>query len=138
MTICLTACAQSQTRVPVQQNTELDTTAVLLLERISQHTAPCYKLYKTENMWTFLELETFTGRIWQVQYTVNDSHDRMKTSLNVSDLTVDDGNAYAGRFELYPTPNIYNFILLDTSTGRTWQVQWSTSYSDRGIIEIRQ
>jgi hypothetical protein len=27
-------------------------------------------------------------------------------------------------FTLEPTKNIWNFILLDTSDGRTWQVQW--------------
>ena len=52
--------ASAQSKTDVQQNTQLDTTAVYLLQRISQHTAPCYKLYKTENMWTFLELETFS------------------------------------------------------------------------------
>ena len=31
-----------------------------------------FKLYPTENMWTFLELDSATGLIWQVQYTVND------------------------------------------------------------------
>lgn len=25
---------------------------------------------------------------------------------------------------------------LDTATGKTWQAQWSTSYSNRGILEI--
>lgn len=58
---CIIASAQSKT--DLQQNTQLDTTAVYLLQRISQHTAPCYKLYKTENMWTFLELETFVTGI---------------------------------------------------------------------------
>ena len=28
-----------------------------------------YKLYPTQNMWTFLKLYTETGRIWQVQYS---------------------------------------------------------------------
>ena len=28
-----------------------------------------YKLYPTQNMWTFLKLDTETGRIWQVQYS---------------------------------------------------------------------
>ena len=128
-----TMAASAQTK---EVNTQLDTTAVLLLQRISEHTGPCYKLYKTENIWTFLELETFSGKIWQVQYTVDDSKaSRMKTTLNYTNLVKDD-NEYAGRFELYPTQNMYNFILLDTATGRTWQAQWSTNYNNRGIIEI--
>lgn len=51
-------------------------------------------------------------------------------------LVADEEEQYAGRFELYPTQNMYNFILLDTETGRTWQAQWSTNYSNRGILEI--
>ena len=42
----------------------------------TQHTAPSYKLYPTENMWTFLELETYSGRIWQVQWGL-EAKDRM-------------------------------------------------------------
>lgn len=135
VTTCLSACAQS--KPAEQENTQLDTTAVMLLQRISQHTAPCYKLYKTENIWTFLELETFSGRIWQVQYTVDESKaSRMKSTLSSRILVADEEDQYAGRFELYPTQNMYNFILLDTETGRTWQAQWSNNYSNRGILEI--
>ena len=31
-----------------------------------------------------------------------------------------------GRFKLYPTGNMYNFIMVDVIDGRTWQVQWNT------------
>ena len=41
-----------------------------------------------------------------------------------------------GRFFLYPTQNMYNFILLDQIDGRTWQVQWSTEKSQRGTWAI--
>ena len=139
LVVLATTCiwASAQTKPSDQLNTQLDTTAVMLLQRISQHTAPCYKLYKTENMWTFLELETFSGRIWQVQYTVDESKaTRMKSTLSSRILVSDEEGQYAGRFELYPTQNMYNFILLDTETGKTWQAQWSTNYSNRGILEI--
>ena len=41
-----------------------------------------------------------------------------------------------GRFFLYPTTNIYNFILLDQIDGRSWQVQWNTEKSDRMVLSI--
>ena len=41
-----------------------------------------------------------------------------------------------GRFFLYPTENIYNFLLLDQIDGRTWQVQWSTEESKRLVYRI--
>ena len=37
---------------------------------------------------------------------------------------------------LYPTQNMWTFILLDQTDGRTWQVQWSTDYESRGILPI--
>lgn len=95
-----------------------------------------YKLYGTENIWTFLKLDTCTGRIWQVQYAINDDN-RMQTQIvsvrldwteDWSDLT------NMGRFELYPTKNMYNFLLIDKKSGRIWQIQWSTNPDNRGVI----
>jgi hypothetical protein len=40
------------------------------------------------------------------------------------------------RFTLYPTQNMYNFILLDQIDGKTWQVQWSTDPELRGVVPI--
>jgi hypothetical protein len=40
------------------------------------------------------------------------------------------------RFALYPTQNIYNFILMDQFSGKVWQVQWATELNNRGIISI--
>lgn len=48
----------------------------------------------------------------------------------------DEEERFAGRFELYKTQNMYNFILLDTFDGRTWQVQWSTEAENRMILSI--
>lgn len=38
--------------------------------------APKYALYKTDNMWTFIKLDTQTGRMWQVQWSL-DNPDEM-------------------------------------------------------------
>ena len=40
------------------------------------------------------------------------------------------------RFTLYPTQNIYTFILLDQIEGKTWQVQWSSDRENRAILPI--
>lgn len=52
-------CAFAQTPADTlrKQQMQMDSIKVHLLTRINQHTAPCYKLYPTENMWTFLELK---------------------------------------------------------------------------------
>lgn len=95
-----------------------------------------YKLYPTQNTWTLLELDTQTGRVWQVQYSVEGPRYRFKSRLNNWSLLNDSDLQVSGRFELYPTQNMYNFVLLDKISGKTWQVQWSTEYSKRGYWEI--
>ena len=136
---CLAVDAQNRTTDSTSiKSLQLDTMKVELLHRISEHTAPLYKLYPTENMWTFLELETFSGRIWQVQYSM-ESNKRFKTVLNSTDYVYlyddDESEAFAGRFELHKTLNTYNFLLLDTYTGRVWQIQWSLDSNKRGVVE---
>lgn len=93
-----------------------------------------FKLYKTQNMWMFLKLDTRNGKIWQVQYHT-DSKKRFDDILNIYSLN-NDNKEVSGRFELHETSNIYNFILIDKLDGRTWQVQWG-SPDDRGIFPIR-
>lgn len=95
-----------------------------------------YKLYPTQNNWILLELDTQTGRVWQVQYSVDGPKYRFKTELIRWSLLDDSDLQVSGRFELYPTKNFYNFILLDKISGKTWQVQWSTEYSQRGYMKI--
>lgn len=104
-------------------------------------TKPLFKLYPTDNMWNFIELDTISGMLWQVQFSVDkDSKKyRFKTALDLSDKRIGTSNAdtiIPGRYELYKTQNTYNFILLDTIEGYTWQVQWSTDYDKRGVIPI--
>ena len=36
-----------------------------------------------------------------------------------------------GRFKLYPTGNMYNFIMVDVIDGRSWQVQWNNDKNKR-------
>lgn len=94
----------------------------------------CYKLYPTENIWTHLKLDTRTGQVWQVQYSVNsDSHGEWV--VNDMDLTFG-SNMMPGRFELYPTKNMYNFLLLDKVTGLVAQIQWSMDEESRGLIRF--
>ena len=104
----------------------------------SQISKPRYQLFKTQNMWTFLKLDTATGSIWQVQYSVNGSLSRFQEPLNTDWLIVPSyDEMISGRFTLYATDNMYNFILLDQIDGRCWQVQWSSDSSERMILRIR-
>ncbi len=93
-----------------------------------------FRLFPTTNMWTFIKLDTRNGLMWQVQYSLN-SEGRMVTSLNLDPLISLDKEV-KDRFTLYPTQNMYNFILLDQISGKTWQVQWSIDYINRHITPI--
>ncbi len=93
-----------------------------------------YKLFPTQNMWTFIKLNTKNGKLWQVQFDIKDNN-RFEVSLSLIPL-VDSSNELTERFTLYPTQNIYTFILLDQVDGRMWQVQWSTETTKRVIIPI--
>lgn len=93
-----------------------------------------YRLYPTQNIWTFIKLDTRNGKMWQVQFSMK-SEGRFETFLNLEPL-VDKDKEANDRFTLYPTQNIYTFILLDQFEGKTWQVQWSTDPENRGVIPI--
>lgn len=93
-----------------------------------------YKLYPTENIYTFLLLDTKTGRIDKVQWNL-DKNKEFVVFINKEDLSY--GLDYgSGCFELYPTQNMYQFILLDKTTGRTWHVQWGMEADKRWIRRI--
>lgn len=92
-----------------------------------------FRLYQTNNMWTFLKLDTRTGEVTHVQYSVEGN--AMQYKLSAIPLAVG-SDAKPGRFFMYPTENTHNFILLDQIDGRVWQVQWSIEENHRGIWRI--
>lgn len=110
--------AQSTSDVPIQN---ISTDSVV------------FRLFSTKNMYTFIKLNTRNGQMSQVQWGTESKY-RFETTL--SDIprvnTEDEKN---GRFFLYPTTNIYNFILLDQIDGRAWQVQWGKE-AERMVIRI--
>ena len=93
-----------------------------------------YRLFPTQNIWTFIKLDTRNGQMWQVQFNMK-SEGRFVTFLNPDPLVTKEKEV-KDRFTLYPTQNIYTFILLDQLEGKTWQVQWSTDIETRAIIPI--
>lgn len=123
ISICLisvTTFAQSASEVPVQ-NISTDSTVV-------------YRLFSTRNMYTFIKLNTRNGQMWQVQWGTESKYQLETTLSDISQVNKEEEKN--GRFFLYPTTNIYNFILLDQIDGRVWQVQWSTKVEQRLVDRI--
>lgn len=79
-----------------------------------------YRMYKTENIYNLLKLDTATGIIEQVQWSLNEE-DEGSVFINSEPLSY---ISESGTFVLYPTQNMYQFILLNQVTGKTWHVQW--------------
>lgn len=94
-----------------------------------------YQLFPTQNYWTFIKLDTRNGKMWQVHFRVSDDGNRGELVLN-SDPLVSEENEIKGRFTLYPTENMYNFLLLDQIAGTVVQVQWSMEAKNRGIVSF--
>lgn len=94
-----------------------------------------FTLTPTQNIWTFLLLDSSNGRVWQVHYAVADSAFAGRLAINEDALTPA-ASAHVGRFTLQETQNIYTFLLLDQDDGRVWQLQWSNDESNRGIVRV--
>ena len=116
----ITAFAQSTSEVPVQN--------------ISTDSAVVYRLFATRNMYNFIKLNTRNGQMWQVQWGTESKYQFVSTLSDISRVNKDEEKN--GRFFLYPTRNIYNFILLDQIDGRVWQVQWSLEANERMVVPI--
>jgi hypothetical protein len=97
--------------------------------------APIYKLFPTQNTWASLKLDTRNGRIWQVHYSVSKEGYEGTLSINSYSLVLPE-EEINGRFNLYPTENMYNFILLDQINGNTYKVQWHNDNDKRFIRRI--
>lgn len=142
--------AQTAKNPPLKTNDNQDERIVTLLARIDTLMAinnellthleintslkGRYKLYPTENIYTLLQLDTKTGKIEQVQWSLDDDNEGSVT-INSDDLSYGFGYG-SGTFELYPTQNMYQFILIDKTDGRKWHVQWGMSDNKRWIRRI--
>lgn len=73
--------------------------------------------------------------MWQVQFAVGKDKVRKQSTLNSMPLVINE-NGVSGRFTLYPTENMYNFLLLDQIDGYVYQVQWSIEEANRIVIPI--
>jgi hypothetical protein len=105
----------------------------------TQNPDASFRIFRTQNIYTSLKLDTRTGQVWQVQWGLDSDH-RFTTAINIVALLPAGPPAHPtevrpGRFTLTPTDNIYTFVLLDQEDGRTWQVQWGDD-THRFIVPI--
>ena len=129
---CLTAhiCfGQNQEMLSVKDSIMIDNIYKAVSDAVAFN-VPRYKMYNTENIYHLIKLDTATGRIWQVQYRMGDAQGRVAVIDDVSLLQWYE-TPVNGRYELYPTNNMYTFILIDNKFGYTYQVQWHPDPDNR-------
>lgn len=134
ITLIIVSCAF----LGAMAQSQIDSLMIYRMEKIYEkldNSVPRYKIYPTENFNIQLKLDTATGKVWMVQISLGDS-DAMVVPVDETSVLYDFEDVRAGRFELYPTKNMHNFILLDTKYGYTYQVQWSVDKEKRMRIPI--
>ncbi|MGJ1015009.1 hypothetical protein ACR77X_13935 [Bacteroides salyersiae] len=143
--VCVLGFAQENREIKYQERVDTlltqiqDDTEFLRYKYGNEQQTKEFKLYPTQNMWTFLELNTATGQIYQIQFSMK-SNERLYVTVNAEILDTSYRKYVGrdtGRFELYPTQNIYTFLLLDRKIGSVWQVQWGFKNEDRFISKIK-
>lgn len=88
-------------------------------------------LYETQNMWTFIMLDTYTGKNWQIQFSVKGEEYMFAEPINTWSYAYPESTSiWTNRFQMFPTKNMWTFILLDSYNGRLWQVQYSSQDLD--------
>ena len=87
-----------------------------------------FVLYETENIWTFILLDSFNGRLWQCQFSVNGTEYTMTVPINLFPLT--STLNHKSVFTIQPMVSMFQFYLINDDTGDMWQFQWSTQGDD--------
>ena len=90
-----------------------------------------YDLFKTQNMWTYILLDKFSGKLWQCQYSVKGIE--YITSVAINDIAL--SNTETNKFTIKPMTSMFQYYLLDEETGNMWKFQWSTKGGDYIWIE---
>ncbi len=91
-----------------------------------------FQLFATQNMWNFILLDSYRGRLWQVQYSSNDLDALMCIPINEYDLV---STGERSVFTIQPMTSMYQYYLINENTGEMWKFQWSTKGDDYRWIE---
>lgn len=104
-----------------------------------------FKLYETQNINIHLKLDTKKGNVYMVQRETNEG-EAMEILINIVPIPMlwsseelanyDESENVIGRYKLYPTQNIWTFLMQDVVGGKTYQVQWSFDPENRIVFLI--
>jgi hypothetical protein len=81
-----------------------------------------YSLTKTENMWTYILLDKFSGKLWQIQFSVQGTEYMGYCEINSNALSTTDTK----KFTIQPLTSMYQFYLINNENGDMWKFQWTS------------
>lgn len=86
-----------------------------------------FQLFETKNIWTFILLDTFNGRLWQVQFSVKGAEYMMYVPINDTPLITSLGKSV---FTIQPMTSMFQYYLINENNGDMWMFQWTTQGED--------
>ena len=78
---------------------------------------------------TLLEIDTKTGMLKQIHWALKADEEKVYI-INPNDLS-ESSESGPGLFELYPTKNMYQFIIINKANGNKWHIQWGDDKDHR-------
>lgn len=84
-----------------------------------------YKLYPTFDDGIFLKLDTQTGHVSMLQYSANNKENKGEIYIGIPTEVYEGNEAVNGRYEVYPTANMWVFLMIDQINGNTYHIRWS-------------
>ena len=97
----------------------------------SKNQSKRYSLHKTKNMWTYILLDEFDGRLWQCQYSISDVENISCLDINSKALSTTKIN----KFAIEPLTSMFQNYLINQQNGEMWKFQWSLKGNDYRWIE---
>lgn len=90
-----------------------------------------YKLYKTQNIWTYILVDQIYGKLWQCQFSVQGAEYIGSWRINAFELS----STETVKFSIQPLTSMFQFYLINDENGEMWKFQWSTKGEDYRWIE---
>lgn len=106
----------------IQVQTDGQTFVVHMASTPYNDKANRYGLFKTKNMWTYILLDKFSGKLWQCQFSVKGSDYISSWIINSKELS----NTETVKFNIEPMTSMFQNYLIDEETGEMWKFQWTT------------
>jgi hypothetical protein len=93
-----------------------------------------YSLHETENIWTYILVDEFFGKLYQIQFSVQGDEYRGIWVINPNSLSYTEKR----KFSIKPLTSMFQFYLINNEDGEMWKFQWSSKGDEFRWIEKLQ